>query len=103
MGGFSAQVQQGQTSGGGKMGPMGQAVNQLAEQDQQAKQAQNAMPTVQGANGVVTNSATSGQPMIGQANQYSNTVGQWDNAAQQPNQANQLAQLGGLFGKGQNQ
>jgi len=47
----------------------------------------NVTAPVQGANGVVTNSATSGQPTIGAANQYSNTVGQWDNAVQQPNQS----------------
>lgn len=40
----------------------------------------------QGANGVVTNSATSGQPQVGVQNQYSNTVGQWDNTQQQPQQ-----------------
>jgi len=81
MGGFTAQVQQGQTSGGGKMGPMAQASGQPTQQPQ------GAMLPVQGANGVVTNSATSGQPNIGDANQYSNTVGQWDNATQQPNQS----------------
>jgi len=91
MGGSTAQVQQGQTSGGGKF----DQIDKLKPQD--------ATNPIQGANGVVTNSATSGQPMMGQANQYSNTVGQWDNPKQQPNQANQLAQLGGLFGKGQNQ
>lgn len=80
MGGFSAQVQQGQTSNGGKMGPLSQAATQVSQQSQ------NAMPPIQGANGVVTNSATSGQPTIGAANQYSNTVGQWDNAVQQPKQ-----------------
>jgi len=81
MGGFTAQVQQGQTSGGGKMGHMGQAINQAAQQPEDATN------PIQGANGVVTNSATSGQPMMGQANDYSNTVGQWDNATQQPNQS----------------
>jgi hypothetical protein len=94
MGGFTAQVQQGQTSGGGKFDQL----NKPKPQD--------ATNPIQGANGVVTNSATSGQPMMGAPNDYSNTVGQWDNATQQPNQpnqANQLAQLGGLFGKGQNQ
>jgi len=33
-----------------------------------------------------TNSATSGQPQLGRANNYSNTVGQWDNASIQPRQ-----------------
>lgn len=100
MGGFSAQVQQGQTSGGGKMGPMGQAISQTSQQTQDP------MLPVQGANGVVTNSATSGQPMMGQANDYSNTVGQWDNANQQTQQPLQFkgkgggAQSGGGLGKG---
>jgi hypothetical protein len=37
--------------------------------------------------GTVTNSATSGQPRIGQPNAYPNTVGMGDNTQQQPNQA----------------
>lgn len=40
-------------------------------------------PPPQGFNGAVTNSATSGQPQVGVQNQYSNTVGQWDNTQQQ--------------------
>jgi hypothetical protein len=40
-------------------------------------------PASQGANGAITNSATSGQPQVGVQNQYSNTVGQWDNTQQQ--------------------
>jgi hypothetical protein len=75
MGGFTAQVQQGQTSGGGKF-----------DQIDKPKLQEPANP-IQGANGVVTNSATSGQPMMGAPNDYSNTVGQWDNAAQQPKQS----------------
>ena len=35
----------------------------------------------------VTNSATSGQPRVGQPNLYPNTVGMGDNTQQQPNQA----------------
>ena len=64
--GQQAQVQQNQTSGqgSGKGAPMYQPL--------------------QGANGVVTNSATSGQPQIGVQNQYSNTVGTADNMGQQP-------------------
>lgn len=34
--------------------------------------------------GGYSNSATSGQPRMGQQNQYSNTVGQWDNTQIQP-------------------
>ena len=92
MGGPTAQVQQGQTSGGGKMGSSFDAAGQglgvvaKAYNDAQAKN-NSSMPEMQGANGAITNSATSGQPNIGDANQYSNTVGQWDNATQQPNQS----------------
>jgi hypothetical protein len=41
-------------------------------------------PQPMGKGGVQSNSATSGQPRIGQQNQYSNTVGQWDNSQIQP-------------------
>jgi hypothetical protein len=37
--------------------------------------------------GTITNSATSGQPRVGQPNLYPNTVGMGDNTQQQPNQA----------------
>lgn len=40
-----------------------------------------------GKGGSVTNSATSGQPRIGQPNLYPNTVGIGDNMQQQPQQA----------------
>jgi hypothetical protein len=43
-------------------------------------------PRPMGKGGVQTNSATSGQPRMGQQNQYSNTVGQWDNTQQQTQQ-----------------
>ena len=33
--------------------------------------------------GSSTNSATSGQPRMGQPNRYANTIPQWDNASQQ--------------------
>ena len=52
------------------------------------------MSAPMGKGGAQTNSATSGQPRAGMPNQYSNTVGQWDNAQiQQP-------QSGGGKGKG---
>jgi hypothetical protein len=73
MGGFSAQVQQGQTSGGGKLG-----------QSQGPKPESANAPQMQGANGVITNTATSDQPSMGAPNQYTNTVGQWDNSQIQP-------------------
>jgi hypothetical protein len=45
-------------------------------------------PRPMGKGGVQTNSATSGQPRVGMQNQYSNTVGQWDNTQIQPVQRN---------------
>ena len=47
----------------------------------------NGQPTPMGKGGAVTNSATSGQPRVGQPNLYPNTVGMGDNTQQQPNQA----------------
>lgn len=44
----------------------------------------NSTPKPMGKGGVQTNSATSGQPRMGMQNQYSNTVGQWDNTQIQP-------------------
>ena len=87
MGGFASSVQQPQTSGqsSGKGGPIGQAVEQVAEPQQQP---QYQAPRPMGKGGVQTNSATSGQPRIGMQNQYSNTVGQWDNTQIQPVQRN---------------
>lgn len=70
-------VQQPQTSGdqsGGK-GNSPQAETQAAP-----------TPQPMGKGGAQTNSATSGQPRVGQENQYSNTVGQWDNTQQQTQQ-----------------
>ena len=85
MGGFSSQVQQPQTSqpsgGNGKFGQ----VDSIAQQtDLQPAQQQYQPPQPMGKGGVQTNSATSGQPRIGQQSQYSNTVGQWDNTQIQP-------------------
>lgn len=104
MGGFSAQVQQpSNQSGGGKMGPgasvdlqaqqldqhpnpnpdQGQPSNFGAPQQSPLAQYQQSSRPV-GKGGSVTNSSTSGQPRIGMPNQYSNTVGQWDNTQIQP-------------------
>jgi len=44
----------------------------------------NSYPGPQGMQGASTNSATSGQPRMGAPNQYSNTVGQWDNTQIKP-------------------
>lgn len=40
----------------------------------------------QGKGGRVTTPGQGGQPRMGQPNNYSNTVGQWDNASIQPRQ-----------------
>lgn len=78
MGGFASQVQAPQTSGGGK--------GQAPQADTQPNSNPNAgTPQPMGKNGY-TNSATSGQPTMGAPNQYSNTVGQWDNTQQQTQQ-----------------
>ena len=92
MGGFSAQVQQPQTDQPNQsMGKGGGGQQYLAApEDIQPQQ-----PHPMGKGGVQTNSATSGQPRAGMPNQYSNTVGQWDNARIQPQQPQ-----GGGKGKG---
>jgi len=85
MGGFSSQVQAPQASqpqANGKGGPVSSAAQQVASTDQTAQQQY--MPSPMGKGGRQTNSATSGQPRMGQQNQYSNTVGQWDNTQIQP-------------------
>jgi hypothetical protein len=98
--GYSAQVQQspGQYSSG-KSGPGGQETIDGAPRapDQQIqvgisqadiRQMNSGMPTqAMGKGGAITNSATSGQPRVGQPNMYPNTVGMGDNKQQQPNQA----------------
>jgi hypothetical protein len=81
MGGFASQVQQSQTGGqsSGKGSPVAQAAQQVSEPQQPQYQAPQPM-----GKGGYTNSATSGQPRMGMGNQYSNTVGQWDNSQIQP-------------------
>ena len=49
-----------------------------------------------GKGGRVTFPSQNGQPQMGQPNNYSNTVGQWDNASIQPHQR----PMGGGKGKG---
>ena len=67
--GFAAQVQSGQTGrSSGKGGPIQSAIQTMPEQQQQT----------------VTMPGQGGQPRVGMPNQYSNTVGQWDNASIQP-------------------
>jgi hypothetical protein len=41
---------------------------------------------LQGSQGAVTFPGQGGQPSMGQPNNYSNTVGSWDNSSTQPNQ-----------------
>jgi hypothetical protein len=83
MGGFASSVQQPQTGAGGK----GQAPMPQAETQPNPNPAAQT-PQPMGKGGAQTNSATSGQPRIGMQNQYSNTVGQWDNTQIQPVQRN---------------
>lgn len=68
-------------------------------EDQSMDQFQKTLPSMSpnyssGKGGNVTYSATSGQPKAGNPNQYSNTVGQWDNSGNQSNR------YGGGKGKG---
>jgi len=65
---------------------MGYSAQVQQSPNQQSGKGQSATPLM-GMNGVVTNSATSGQPRVGQPNLYPNTVGMGDNTQQQPNQA----------------
>lgn len=100
MGGFSAQVQQPQGNQG-KGAPVQQMAQQVSnlptnpnpdqgepsnfgqpQQSPLAQYQQSGRPI--GKGGAVTNSATSGQPRVGMPNQYSNTVGQWDNTNIEP-------------------
>ncbi|UOF77706.1 hypothetical protein [Caudoviricetes sp.] len=99
MGGFTAQVQQPQTSqpieSSGKGGPsVTKPIEQVsAPKDMTAQDGSPPQPIGKGGN--YQTSATSGQPRAGMPNQYSNTVGQWDNTQQQSQQPQ-----GGGKGKG---
>lgn len=53
---------------------------QVAAPEQQMQQ----QPQQYQGKGGTTNSATSGQPRMGQSNPYSNTIQPWDNASIQP-------------------
>lgn len=105
--GFASQVQQsnqssGQSSGKGGSSDSGAGINQSSPQPLDGidngyfaqPPSTNQPPQPMGKGGVQSNSATSGQPRMGQQNQYSNTVGQWDNSQIQPK-----SQFGGK-GKG---
>ena len=82
--GYSAQVQQtpNQSGKGFQQSPTDNSQLQSPVQS-----TLNGQPTPMGKGGAVTNSATSGQPRVGQPNLYPNTVGMGDNTQQQPNQA----------------
>ena len=105
MGGFSSQIDSVQSSGGKRSTPMQanvQPVQSSVAQPQPLDGVNNGYfsqppqsPQPMGKGGVQSNSATSGQPRMGQQNQYSNTVGQWDNSQIQPR-----PQFGGGKGKG---
>lgn len=78
MGSFTAQVQSPQTSQ-----PAGKGANPVMQQAPTIPDGTAGNPMPQGK-GSSTNSATSGQPRMGQPNNYANTVGGWDNASIQP-------------------
>lgn len=66
------------------------AINANPQGFQQWQQQRSQQPTqysppdgTMGGKGASTNSATSGQPRMGQPNRYANTIPQWDNASQQ--------------------
>jgi len=82
--GYTAQVQQtpNQSGKGFQQSPTDNSQLQSPVQS-----TMNGQPTPMGKGGAVTNSATSGQPRVGQPNLYPNTVGMGDNTQQQPNQA----------------
>jgi hypothetical protein len=88
MGAFSAQVQSPQTTSGKGGSPSSLPDDSRvlkinpAQMDTSTNVDPNA-PTPIGK-GSSTNSATSGQPRMGQPNNYTNTIGGWDNASIQP-------------------
>ena len=104
MGGFSAKVQQPQTSGGGKVSSVAEpqqassAVptnkadipyymqDNFSTTNSQSNQSFNDTIRPMAKGGNYQSNATSGQPRIGQKNPYPNTVGQWDNTQQQTQQ-----------------
>ena len=81
--GYTAQVQQTPNQQSGK----GQSPTDNSQLQSPVQSTLNGQPTPMGKGGAVTNSATSGQPRVGQPNLYPNTVGMGDNTQQQPNQA----------------
>lgn len=85
MGGVTSTVQKPQTSGTGKGTGSVSAPTTLNQDPKPLDGVGNGYaPRPMGKGGAQTNSATSGQPTIGAPNQYSNTIGQWDNTQIQP-------------------
>ena len=78
MGAFTAQVQSPQTT------PAGKGNTASMQRAPEIPDGTSGNPVPQGKGGTSTNSATSGQPRMGQPNNYANTVGGWDNASIQP-------------------
>ena len=94
--GFAAQVQKAQTSGGKGQSPatFSQTPDSVANQSVSLPAQQNS-PQGKGASGQrYTYSPTSGQPSMGSPNQYTNTVGQWDNASVMPQPVQQRGKGG---------
>lgn len=82
MGMASAAVQVGQAAKDNTSSGKGQAPTPSVP-SQPSIQTNWGTPAPMGKGGTQTNSATSGQPRVGQANKYSNTVGVGDNTDQQ--------------------
>lgn len=81
--GFSAQIQQAQTGAGKGQSQVARPPQASLVESQAIETNWGNSPRPMGKGGAQTNSATSGQPRVGAPNQYSNTVGQWDNTQQQ--------------------
>jgi hypothetical protein len=81
--GYTAQVQQPSNQNMGFQ----QSPTDNSQLQNPFQSALNGQVAPMGKGGAVTNSATSGQPRVGQPNLYPNTVGMGDNTQQQPNQA----------------
>ena len=74
--GFGVQNQSGQTGGKVASNQSAAPQNPIGAQSPQGKGGGMSQ------NGNITTPSASGQPQMGMPNQYSNTVGQWDNAPQ---------------------
>jgi hypothetical protein len=61
--------------------PIAQVTQQPLNQNRNVQQTPDPFGQPQGKGGSITYPGQSGQPQMGQPNQYSNTVGPWDNAS----------------------